>query len=83
MGVATADGDRVGNLRVWLRFEHSLAVTRKQAASVLVEARTADAASEAVELEVAGRDLVTGLPRTILLLSDEVHAASEQPALPW
>ena len=76
-------GDQVGILRVWLRFEHSLAVTRKQAASVLAEARSAGSAPSAVELEVVGRDLVTGLPRTVVLPPEVVLAASEQPPLPW
>ena len=44
-----------------------------------LEIGSATAARRGVKTEIRGRDLVTGLPKTIMLSSDEVRAALEEP----
>jgi actin-like ATPase involved in cell morphogenesis len=80
MPSATDDRDRHRILKVWLRFEHGLAVSVSDAGSALAEAEQAPPAHE---LDVSGRDLVTGMPRTVVVRSEVLLAAAEQPPLPW
>ena len=35
--------------------------------------------SEEVQAEIRGRDMVTGLPKTVVLTSEEIRAALEEP----
>ncbi|OWY61503.1 hypothetical protein B7486_63440 [cyanobacterium TDX16] len=74
------DRDRHGMLKTWLRYEHGLAVSTTDAAVALA---AAEQAPPERELDVAGRDLVTGLPRTVVVRADALVAAAEQPPLPW
>jgi rod shape-determining protein MreB len=46
---------------------------------VKLEAGSASPLAEEVEVEIRGRDLVSGLPKTIVLGSAEVRAALEEP----
>jgi hypothetical protein len=74
------DRERQGILKTWLRFEHGLAATTTDAGLAL---SAAEQSPTVFEVEVPGRDLVTGLPRTVSVPSDVLLAAAEQPPLPW
>lgn len=79
----TPEGDQVQNLRVWLRFEHSLAVRRRHVADLLTAASAPRSPATPTSLAVDGRDLVSGQPRTVELPVDDVLAAAATPVLPW
>src|SRR5690606_29182833 len=73
-------------------FDEAIARFVKQRYNVLIGERTAEAVKRAIgtavpvpgdarEHEVRGRDLVTGLPRTLRLTPAEIHEALEEPLL--
>lgn len=71
---------------MWLRFEHAVVVKPKEVARVLEQLEVSGVASggsAAATLEVAGRDLVTGLPRTLVLTVAELRAGAATEVLPW
>jgi rod shape-determining protein MreB and related proteins len=59
--------------------EHKLAIGQQTAEQVKLEIGSATLPAEELTTEIRGRDLVTGLPKTILLHSTEVQAALEEP----
>ena len=58
---------------------YKLAIGTQTAEEVKLEAGSASPLPEEVRTEIRGRDLVSGLPKTIELTSEEVRAALEEP----
>src|ERR671922_281392 len=56
-----------------------LMLGQQTAEEVKLEAGSASPLAEEVRAEIRGRDLVSGLPRTITLTSEEVRDAIEEP----
>jgi rod shape-determining protein MreB len=84
-GVVASGAVRVGG-RVfddviirYLRREYNLLVGEQTAEQVKIEIGTAERLESELTLEVRGRDLMDGLPRTMRLRSEEIRAALQEP----
>jgi rod shape-determining protein MreB len=62
-----------------VRKEYSLAIGERTAEEIKMKIGCVFQADDKVKMEVRGRDLVTGLPKTIVLNSVEVHEAIHEP----
>ena len=63
----------------WCKREHQLLIGAQTAESVKQEAGSAATIGTEVEIEIRGRDLGSGLPRTVSLGSEEVRHALDEP----
>jgi rod shape-determining protein MreB len=63
----------------WVKKEHNVLVGERTAEQLKIAVGSAWPYAEEPSAEVRGRDLVTGLPKTILLSSQEVREAIEEP----
>ncbi len=72
-------GDSLNDAVVrWVKREHNLLIGERTAEEVKIRVGTAlPAAPGRGEVDVRGRDLVTGLPKTITVASRDAHAAME------
>jgi rod shape-determining protein MreB len=61
------------------KHEHKLLIGQQTAEEVKLEIGSASTLPEELTTEIRGRDMVTGLPKTILLSSTEIQAAIEEP----
>ena len=61
------------------KHEYKLAIGNQTAEEVKLEAGSASLLPEEVRTEIRGRDLVSGLPRTITLSSEEIRDALDEP----
>jgi rod shape-determining protein MreB len=66
-------------IRSRLRRHHGLVVGERTAEQVKLAAGAAHPAVEEVEVEVRGRDLAGGLPKTVVLTTSDVRQAMEEP----
>ncbi len=62
-----------------LRKEYKLLIGQQTAEEVKLEIGTAWAPREEVQAEVRGRDMLSGLPKTVVLGSEDVRRALEEP----
>jgi rod shape-determining protein MreB and related proteins len=63
----------------WCKREHQLLIGQQTAEGVKEEAGSAAPLDMEVEVEIRGRDLASGLPRTVKLGSEEVRRALDEP----
>lgn len=63
----------------YVRKQYGLAIGDQTAEEIKVEIGSAYPLSERLTMSVRGRDLVTGLPRTIEMTSDDAHEALMEP----
>ena len=59
--------------------EYKLLIGQQTAEEIKLEVGSAWGMREEVQAEVRGRDLLTGLPKTIIISSDEIRRAVEEP----
>ncbi len=84
LGIVTAHSVRVGGIRMdeaiigYVRRKYNLAIGEPTAEQAKIRIGTALPLDPPLTMEVQGRDLVTGLPRTIILSSDEVLEAIQE-----
>lgn len=86
-GVVVHNSTRVGGnkldeaLSSFIRRKYSLIIGEQQAEQVKIQIGTAvlPKPSENKNMEVRGRDSITGMPKTIILTSEEVSIAIEEP----
>ena len=64
----------------YVRREHDLLIGERSAEDVKIKVGSCFEEGRNEEMEVRGRDLVTGLPRTVKINSDQVRQAVEEPA---
>jgi rod shape-determining protein MreB len=62
-----------------IRLEHRMAIGSQSAEAIKLAAGSAFALDEEIETSIRGRDLSSGLPRELLLTSDEVRQAIAAP----
>jgi rod shape-determining protein MreB len=62
-----------------LKSRHRLAVGTERGEALKLEIGSATASDEELRAEVRGRDLISGLPRTVVLGSEEIRSALEEP----
>jgi rod shape-determining protein MreB and related proteins len=84
-GIVALEAVRVGSfdidtaIQTWVRRRHGLAIGERTAEDVKLAIGSAWPVGDDYQAEVRGRDLASGLPRTVVLDPDEVRAAIEEP----
>ncbi|MGH2905998.1 MAG: rod shape-determining protein [Solirubrobacterales bacterium] len=84
-GIVTSQSIRVGGDELdeaivnYVKREYKLMIGQQTAEEVKLEIGSAYQMPEEVQAEIRGRDLVTGLPKTIVLTSEEVQRALDEP----
>ena len=84
-GIVVSESIRVGGdeqdeaIGNYCKHEHKLLIGQQTAEEVKLEIGSATTLPEEVTSEIRGRDMVTGLPKTIMLTSGEVRGALEEP----
>ena len=65
----------------YMRKKHNLLIGERTAEEIKIEIGSTYKRPEMLTMEVRGRNLVTGLPKTIVVTSDETLEALQEPAL--
>ena len=84
-GIVTATSIRVGGDELdeaiinYIKKEYSLALGERTAEEIKMVLGSACQLEEEISAEIRGRDLITGLPKTIITTTDEVREALEEP----
>jgi rod shape-determining protein MreB and related proteins len=84
-GIVVSESIRVGGdeqdeaIVNYCKHEHKLLIGQQTSEEVKLEIGSATHLPEEVTTEIRGRDMVTGLPKTITLTSAEVRGALEEP----
>ena len=84
-GIVVSESIRVGGDELddaivnYCKHHHKLLIGQGTAEEVKLEIGSATDLDDQLESEIRGRDLVTGLPKTITITSAEVRAAIEEP----
>ena len=84
-GIVVSESIRVGGdeqddgIINYCKHQHKLLIGQQTAEEVKLEIGSASDLPEEVTTEIRGRDMVTGLPKTIVLTSGEVRGALEEP----
>src|SRR5690606_24977191 len=84
-GIVISDSIRVGGDEMdeaiinHIKQEHKLLIGAPTAEEVKLEIGSAAPLGKELETEIRGRDMVTGLPKTVRLTSGEIRAALEEP----
>lgn len=84
-GIVTSRSIRVGGDELdesivnFIKKEYSLMIGERTAEEVKIFIGSADEDSEMIKKEIRGRDMITGLPKTIDVSSREISAAMKEP----
>lgn len=84
-GIVTAQSVRVGGdeldeaIIAYVKKEYKLMIGTQTAEELKLEIGSACALEEEEQAEIRGRDLVTGLPKTVVIASEEVREAIAEP----
>ena len=84
-GIVVAQSIRVGGdemdeaVIAWVKREYKLMIGSQTAEEVKLEIGSAYPLREEMQAEIRGRDMITGLPKTVVLSSEEVREALEEP----
>ncbi len=86
-GIVTSKSIRVGGdefdeaIVSYIKKEYSLMIGERTAEDIKITIGTADINSEVVKMDIRGRDLITGLPKTLEISSQEIYSAMKDPIL--
>jgi rod shape-determining protein MreB len=86
-GIVVAQSIRVGGDELdeaiinYVKREHKLMIGNQTAEEVKLEIGSAYPLREEVQAEIRGRDMISGLPKTVVLSSEDVRTALEEPML--
>ena len=84
-GIVTATSIRVGGDELddaviqYIKKEYSLALGERTAEEIKIVLCSACELEEEIHAEIRGRDLITGLPKTIVTTTEEIREAIEEP----
>lgn len=84
-GIVTSKSIRVGGDELdesivnFIKKEYSLMIGERTAEEVKITIGSADGNSEISEMEIRGRDMISGLPKTINVSSKEIYEAMKEP----
>ena len=84
-GIVTSQSIRIGGDELddaivsYVKKEFSLALGERTAEEIKIALGSASALEEELRAEIRGRDLVTGLPKTVLITTEQIRAAIEEP----
>ena len=79
LSVRSAGDDLDQAIIAWMKKEHSLMLGERTAEEIKMTLGTAFPLTKEPEAEIRGRDMVTGLPKTIVLTSEEIRRAIDEP----
>ncbi|HEX3931886.1 MAG TPA: rod shape-determining protein [Nocardioides sp.] len=79
LSIRTAGDDLDAAIVAWMKKEHGLMLGERTAEEVKMSLGSAFPSPDEPTAEVRGRDMVSGLPRSILVSSAEVRKALEEP----
>jgi rod shape-determining protein MreB and related proteins len=79
LSIRTAGDDFDQALVSWFKKEHSLLLGERTAEQIKVELGSAFPRPDEPEADIRGRDMVSGLPRTVTVASAEIRKALEEP----
>lgn len=86
-GIVVAQSIRIGGdefdeaIIAYIKKEYNVLIGERTAEEIKFEIGSAFPLTEELDVEVRGRDLMTGLPRTFQVSSEEVRVAIEEPTL--
>ncbi|MEN9710650.1 MAG: hypothetical protein RL441_642 [Actinomycetota bacterium] len=73
-------GDRLDDAIInWVKKEYSMLIGERMAERIKVEVGSAYPTADLAKAEIRGRDLITGLPRSIMVTPEEIRKAIEEP----
>jgi len=84
-GIVTSQSIRIGGdemdqaIVTFGKKEHSLMLGERTAEEIKLALGSAFPSKDEPQAEIRGRDLVSGLPKTVLITADEVRQAIEEP----
>ncbi len=84
-GIVVSQSIRVGGDELdeaiinYVKREYKLLIGQQTAEEVKLEIGSAHTMPEEVQAEIRGRDMVSGLPKTVILTSEEIRGALEEP----
>jgi rod shape-determining protein MreB and related proteins len=84
-GIVVSQSIRIGGDELdeaiinYVKREYKLLIGQQTAEEVKLEIGSAFAMDEEVQAEIRGRDMVSGLPKTVVLTSEEIRGALEEP----
>jgi len=84
-GIVTNTAVRVGGfdldaaIQNWVRREYTVAIGERTAERIKIAIGSAFPMAQEEKAELRGRDLATGLPKTILITSEEIREATAEP----
>ncbi len=84
-GIVTAESIRVGGdeldeaIVFYIKRQYNLMIGERTAEELKIEIGSAFPTEDEINAEIRGRDLVTGLPKTIMVLAEEIREAIEEP----
>jgi rod shape-determining protein MreB len=84
-GIVTSQSVRIGgdeldaSIIQYIKKEYSLALGERTAEEIKIALGSACPLEEEMHAEIRGRDLITGLPKTILTTTEEIREAIEEP----
>ena len=84
-GIVVSQSIRVGGDELdeaiinYVKREYKLLIGQQTAEEVKLEIGSAHVMPEEVQAEIRGRDMVSGLPKTVILTSEEIRGALEEP----
>jgi len=84
-GMVTSQSVRIGGDELdeaiiqFIKKEYSLALGERTAEEIKIHLGSACALEEEIHAEIRGRDLITGLPKTIVTSTEEIREAIEEP----
>ena len=78
----TVGGDAIDDTIInWMKREYSLHIGYQTAEKIKIEAASAYPTPGLAHAEIRGRDVVTGLPRTVTVTPEEIRKAIEEPVM--
>ncbi|MCS7191898.1 MAG: rod shape-determining protein [Armatimonadetes bacterium] len=84
-GIVVSDSIRVGGIKMdeaivkHIKREHNLLIGEQTAEEIKIQIGSAYKLPQELAMEVRGRDMVTGLPKTIRITSEEIRQALAEP----
>ncbi|WP_026569811.1 MULTISPECIES: rod shape-determining protein [Sediminibacillus] len=73
--IRTAGDDMDDAIIQYIRKQYNLMIGERSAESIKMDIGSAGSPSEVEEMDIRGRDLLTGLPKTITITSDEISSS--------
>lgn len=86
-GIVTSKSIRIGGDELdesivnYIKKEYSLMIGERTAEEVKIVIGSADGGNKETKMQIRGRDLITGLPKTLDVSSVEIHEAMKEPIL--